>query len=122
MNGAAALLVLRLVLPICDAGPEPDVRAPAYVRCADCGDSWVTITESWCIPSAWVGVRDQCGRQHYHDSGREYARYHCVRCCREWAVEGWTGSDCWCGWTPEDNNAVLMEPCPDISDEWTPEG
>ena len=42
MNGAAALLVLRLVLPICDAGPEPDVRAEVYVVCPSCPQrTWV---------------------------------------------------------------------------------
>lgn len=112
----ALLLAVRLLAEPCDPGPEPDVRAPAYVTC--CPGAWVTVKASWCVPAAWTVVRDQCGREHFHDTGTAYARYHCCGCCREWSVEGLTGDPCWCGWQAGDDNTVLLDPCPDISDEW----
>ena len=74
------------------------------------------------LPDLYVEMRDQCGRQHWHDVGRRGQTYHCVRCCGEWSVEEYTGTECWCGWQPGDDGSVLLEPCPDISDEFEPEG
>ena len=124
MRTAAAVLwlVTAALGPVCDPGTAADVRAPAYVRCAHCGDSWVTVKYEWCYPDPYVEMRDSCGRLHWHDAGRQGRTYHCTRCCAEWSVEEWTGSACWCGFEPGDEGGSLLEPCPDISDEWSPEG
>ena len=117
MNAAAALLLaLRLIVPVCDAGEHPNERAPAYVRCEKCGDSWVAVKYEWESADSWVEMTDKCGRTHWHDTGRAGHVYVCLSCCREWTVEGYTGSSCWCGWSPGDDGSVLLEPCPEIGE------
>ena len=118
----ALLLALRCLGPVCDPGERPNERAPAYVRCERCQESWVVVKYEWCSPDSWVELADQCGRTHWHDTTRTGFVYVCLGCCREWTVEGYTGAACWCLWEPGDDGSVLLEPCPDISDEFEPEG
>ena len=73
MNGAAALLVLRLVLPICDAGPEPDVRAEVYVVCPSCPQrTWVVVMSGWCYRDTAPEFTDSLTGQLI---GRESSRF-----------------------------------------------
>ena len=114
MNGAAALLVLRLLLPICDAGPEPDVRAEVYVVCPSCPQrTWVVVMSGWCYRDTAPEFTDRCGHTHWHDTSRMGATYRCTACCATWEVEESPGDPCWCGFDPEDREPA-SDVCPDV--------
>ena len=118
----ALLIALRCLGPVCDPGERPNERAPSYVRCERCQESWVVVKYEWESTDSWVEMLDKCGRTHWHDTGRAGSSFACLGCCRQWSVDGYTGAACWCLWRPGDDGGVLLEPCPDISDEFEPEG
>ena len=49
---AALLIALRCLAPAC---PSDDTRAPAYVRCPVCVESWVIVVNEWGVPVAVDG-------------------------------------------------------------------
>ena len=114
---AAVLLALRMLLPVCDAGPNPDERAPAYVQCPRCPyGAWITVTNEWGYQDWSPEVVDRCGLIHYHNTSRRGATYHCTRCCLEWTVEEWPGGPCWCGWEASDGDP-FVDGCADLPDD-----
>lgn len=110
---AALLIALRLVLPVCDPGPEPNVRAERSIQCPHCDHlTWVTQMTGWEYIDTAPSFVDRCGQTHWHDLSRRGGFFHCCECCYEWKEERSLGGDCWCGFSPEDNEPA-RDTCPD---------